>query len=84
MKRASKLPTDAAPEPVAKGGKLTITGKLSRANWETLKYQAFAGQTVKLQYRKAGSAHYSTVKRRSGPEVAMLSERTDAVDAPQR
>ncbi|WP_324789326.1 hypothetical protein [Streptomyces sp. H51] len=62
VKRASKLTTDAAPEPVAKGAKLTVTGKLSRANWETLKYQGFAGQDVKLQYRKAGAAHYSTVK----------------------
>ncbi|MFJ6565559.1 hypothetical protein ACIQMV_38115 [Streptomyces sp. NPDC091412] len=62
VKRASRLTTDAAPERVAKGAKLTITGKLSRANWETLKYQGFAGQVVKLQYRKAGATHYSTVK----------------------
>ncbi|MEV4445847.1 hypothetical protein AB0K24_10370 [Streptomyces mirabilis] len=32
VKRASKLTTDASPEPVAKGAKLTVTGKLSRAN----------------------------------------------------
>lgn len=62
MKRASKLTTDATPEPVAKGASLTITGKLSRANWEDLKYHGYTGQTVKLQYRKAGTAHYSTVK----------------------
>lgn len=35
MKRASKLTTDATPEPVAKGATLTMSGKLSRANWET-------------------------------------------------
>ncbi|MGW1396520.1 hypothetical protein ACWD6Q_33210 [Streptomyces nigra] len=62
MKRASKLTTDATPEPVAKGASLTIKGKLSRANWEDLKYHGFTGQTVKLQYRKAGAEHYSTVK----------------------
>jgi len=62
MRRASKLTADASPEPVAKGAKLTVTGKLSRANWEDLKYYGFTGQDVKLQFKKAGAAHYSTVK----------------------
>lgn len=62
VKRASKLTTDASPEPVAKGAKLTVTGKLSRANWEDLAYHGFTGQQVKLQFKKAGAAHYSTVK----------------------
>ncbi|MFE5374242.1 hypothetical protein [Streptomyces mirabilis] len=62
VKRASKLTTDASSEPVAKGAKLTATGKLSRANWEDLAHHGFAGQQVKLQFEKAGTAHYSTVK----------------------
>ncbi|MFF2217023.1 hypothetical protein [Streptomyces antibioticus] len=81
VKRASKLTTDAAPEPVAKGAKLTITGKLSRANWETLKYQGFAGQTVKLQYRKAGSAHYSTVKTVKTGSSGQLSTKVTVTSA---
>ncbi|WP_369197849.1 hypothetical protein [Streptomyces djakartensis] len=62
MKRASKLTTDASPEPVAKGAALTVTGKLSRANWEDLKYHGYTGQNVQLQFKKAGAARYSTVK----------------------
>ncbi|MCT9077659.1 hypothetical protein [Streptomyces fulvoviolaceus] len=62
VKRASRLTTDATPEPVAKGAKLTINGKLTRANWENLEYHGFTGQTAKLQFRPAGGAHYSTVK----------------------
>ncbi|MER5433084.1 hypothetical protein [Streptomyces sp. NPDC002588] len=62
VKRASKLTTVITPTKVTKGTKLTVTGKLSRANWEDLKYHGFTGQQVRLQFRKAGTAHYSTVK----------------------
>lgn len=61
VKRAATLTTDATPEPVKKGGTLTVTGKLSRANWTDLKYHAFTKQVVKLQYKKPGGA-YSTVR----------------------
>ncbi|MFJ7198828.1 MULTISPECIES: hypothetical protein [unclassified Streptomyces] len=61
VKRAATLTTDASPEPVRKGGTLTVTGKLSRANWTDLKYHAFTKQVVKLQYKKPGG-RYSTVK----------------------
>ncbi|MFE7934712.1 hypothetical protein ACFU6S_39555 [Streptomyces sp. NPDC057456] len=81
VKRASSLTTDAAPEPVVKGGKLTITGKLSRANWETLKYQGFAGQDVKLQYRKAGAAHYSTIKTVKTGSSGQLSTKVTVTSA---
>ncbi|WP_335933844.1 DUF5707 domain-containing protein [Streptomyces sp. PTD5-9] len=62
VQRASKLTVDAAPEPVKKGKTLTVKGKLSRANWETFKYQGYAGQPVKLQFRKKNSKTYTTVK----------------------
>ncbi|MFD5520712.1 hypothetical protein [Streptomyces sp. NPDC127066] len=62
VKRAAQLTTVIAPEEVTKGAKVTITGKLSRANWEDLKYHGFTGQQVKLQFRKKGAAHYGTVK----------------------
>ncbi|MEV8453320.1 hypothetical protein AB0467_11210 [Streptomyces sp. NPDC052095] len=61
VKRAATLTTDATPEPVRKGGTLTVTGKLSRANWTDLKYHAYTRQVVKLQYKKPGG-RYSTVK----------------------
>jgi hypothetical protein len=81
MKRASKLTTNAAPEPVAKGAQLTVTGKLSRANWEDLKYHGFAGQEVKLQFRKSGAAHYSTVKIVKTGDVGKLSTKVTATAA---
>jgi hypothetical protein len=62
VQRASKLTVNAGPEPVAKGKKLTVTGKLSRANWETHDYRGYTNQPVKLQFRKAGTSTYTTVK----------------------
>ncbi|MGW0879743.1 calcium-binding protein [Streptomyces sp. NPDC002671] len=62
LQRQAKLTVDAGPEPVAKGGTLTVTGKLTRANWDTLDYRAYTGQPVRLQFRKAGTTTYTTVK----------------------
>ncbi|WP_432043640.1 hypothetical protein [Streptomyces cadmiisoli] len=81
MKRASKLTTDATPEPVAKGAQLTVTGKLSRANWEDLAYHGLAGQDVKLQFKKAGAAHYSTVKTVKTGQAGKLSTKVTAASA---
>jgi hypothetical protein len=81
VKRASKLTTDATPEPVAKGAKLTINGKLSRANWEDLKYHGFTGQEVKLQYRPAGAAHYGTVKTVKTGAAGKLSTKVTVTSA---
>lgn len=61
--RDATLTANAAPEPVAKGKTLTITGKLSRVDWETRGgYHGYAGQAVKLQFRKKGTSTYTTVK----------------------
>ena len=62
MKRAAKLTADASPEPVAAGKTITIKGTLSRANWNNGTYGGYTGQSVKLQFRKAGTTTYSTVK----------------------
>ncbi|GGM03184.1 hypothetical protein GCM10010129_53200 [Streptomyces fumigatiscleroticus] len=62
VQRASQLTVNASPEPVKKGKTLTVTGKLSRANWEDGKYHGYTGQSVKLQFRKKSSNTYSTVK----------------------
>ena len=62
VQRASKLTVDASPEPVKKGKTITVTGKLSRANWEDNLYHGYANQPVKLQFRKKGSSTYTTVK----------------------
>ncbi|MFJ7149476.1 hypothetical protein ACIQVT_14920 [Streptomyces sp. NPDC100445] len=62
VQRYSKLTVDAGPEPVGKGKTLTVTGKLSRANWEDNQYHGYTNQPVKLQFRKAGSTTYTTLK----------------------
>ncbi|MFD8222836.1 calcium-binding protein [Streptomyces massasporeus] len=62
LQRHSQLTVNAGPEPIAKGRTLTITGKLSRANWDTLDYRGYTNQPVKLQFRKAGTTTYTTVK----------------------
>ncbi|MEV5198891.1 hypothetical protein [Streptomyces sp. NPDC053720] len=62
VQRFSKLTVNAAPEPVKKGGTITVTGKLSRANFDDLAYHGYATQSVKLQFRKKTSSTYSTVK----------------------
>ncbi|GCB47876.1 calcium-binding protein [Streptomyces sp. NL15-2K] len=62
VQRHSTLTVNASPEPVKKGKAITVTGKLSRANWEDNKYHGYTNQPVKLQFRKKGSNTYTTVK----------------------
>lgn len=81
VKRAAQLTTDATPEPVAKGARLTVKGKLSRANWEDLKYHGYPGQSVRLQFRAAGAAHYRTVKTVKTDNVGRLSTKVTATAA---
>ncbi|MGP3978635.1 DUF5707 domain-containing protein [Streptomyces sp. 8N114] len=62
MKRYSKLTVNASPEPVKKGKTLTITGSLTRANWDTSKYAGYTKQAVKLESRPASGGSYVTGK----------------------
>ncbi|MFC9911552.1 calcium-binding protein [Streptomyces sp. NPDC059862] len=63
VQRLSKLTVNASPEPVAKGKTITVTGSLTRANWETGSYSGLpSGQSVALQFRKAGTTNYTNVK----------------------
>ncbi|MFD8964038.1 hypothetical protein ACFV0C_03370 [Streptomyces sp. NPDC059568] len=45
-----------------KGRTLTVTGKLTRADWNTNKYANYASQPVRLEFRKKDSSAYSMVK----------------------
>ncbi|PTH88199.1 hypothetical protein C9J60_15170 [Streptomyces sp. A244] len=63
LKRAAKVTTNATPEPATKGKPITVTGKLTRANWSTKKYDAYSGRTVSLQFRAKGTDTYKTVKK---------------------
>ncbi|MEI5522304.1 DUF5707 domain-containing protein [Streptomyces brasiliscabiei] len=63
IQRQTKLTgANASPEPVKKGKTITVTSKLTRANWDTEKFPAYGGQSVKLQFKKAGTSVYKDVK----------------------
>jgi hypothetical protein len=62
VQRLSKLTVNASPEPVAKNKTITVTGKLSRANWDRGTYNGYVEQPVQLQFRKKDSTTYTTVK----------------------
>ncbi|MFE1949436.1 calcium-binding protein [Streptomyces sp. NPDC059524] len=63
VKRASHFASfNASPEPVAKGKPITLSGGLSRISWTYLKYYGYAAQPVQVQFKKAGSSSYTTVK----------------------
>ncbi|MFD9902954.1 calcium-binding protein [Streptomyces sp. NPDC059063] len=62
VQRAAKLTANAAPEPIKKGKTLTITGALTRANWETHKYAAYGNQSATLEFKKKGATAYTAVK----------------------
>lgn len=63
LKRAAKATANASPEPVTKGKSITVTGKLTRANWSTKKYDVYSGRTVSLQFRAKGADTFKTVKK---------------------
>ncbi|MFI9766885.1 hypothetical protein ACIHJG_08500 [Streptomyces sp. NPDC052415] len=62
VKRMARATVNASPEPVAKGKALTVTGKLTRADWVRHAYVGYGGKSDKLQFRKAGTRTYNTVK----------------------
>jgi hypothetical protein len=78
LQRLSQLTVNAAPEPVKKGKTITVTGKLARANWETGKYAGYAGQPVKLQFRKKNSSTYTTLKTIKTDSTGNLKTTTTA------
>ncbi|MER6155137.1 hypothetical protein ABT147_06255 [Streptomyces sp. NPDC001868] len=63
LKRAARATVGATPETVTKGKKVTVTGKLTRANWSTKKYGGYSGRTVSLQYRASDATSFKTVKK---------------------
>lgn len=62
VKRYARATVNASPEPVKKGRTITVTGGLTRADWESGTYTGYRGQSVQLQFRKKGSSTYTTLK----------------------
>ncbi|MEW1723706.1 calcium-binding protein [Streptomyces sp. NPDC093109] len=81
LQRQSRLTVSATPKPVKKGKTLTVTGKLSRANWDAKKYAGYAGQSVKLQFRKKGTDTYTTIKTVKGSSTGALKTTTTKTTA---
>ncbi|MFF8478945.1 calcium-binding protein [Streptomyces sp. NPDC015414] len=79
LKRAARLTVNASPEPVAKGARITVTGKLVRANWDTYRYAGYAGQAVKLQFRPKSSSTYTTVATVNTSDTGTLRTTVKAV-----
>ncbi|WP_240957324.1 hypothetical protein [Streptomyces chilikensis] len=64
LQRASRIQDhNASPEPVAKGGTITVKGTVQRANWTAHRYDNYGGRLVSLQFKPAGSSTYTTVKK---------------------
>ncbi|MGW0766762.1 calcium-binding protein [Streptomyces sp. NPDC002676] len=78
LQRSSKLTANASPEPVAKGRTITVTGSLTRANWETLRYGAYGSQPVKLQYLKKGTTTWTTLKTVTSSSTGYVKATTTA------
>ncbi|MGW1542546.1 hypothetical protein ACWCPM_20305 [Streptomyces sp. NPDC002309] len=76
--RRGTLSVNAGPEPVAKGKPITVTGKLARANWERRTYAGYTDQPVKLQFRKAGTSTYTTLKTVRTNSTGNLSTKVTA------
>ncbi|ANW18928.1 hypothetical protein [Streptomyces clavuligerus] len=72
VQRDSRLTVDAAPEPVKKNANLTVTGALTRANWDVDRYTGYSAQPVKLQYRAKDAKTYTTVKTVTTDSVGKL------------
>ncbi|WAZ25663.1 calcium-binding protein [Streptomyces cinnabarinus] len=62
-RHATLVAAQATPEPVGKGDKLTVTGWLRRADWDTNVWDDYAGKSVALQFRKSGTDTFTTVKK---------------------
>ncbi|MFK0279764.1 hypothetical protein ACIQVL_04705 [Streptomyces sp. NPDC090499] len=78
VKRLAEVTVNASPEPVKKGRTVTVTGRLSRANWESGSYTGYQGQPVRLQFRKKGSSTYTTLKTVTSGSAGALRTTTRA------
>jgi hypothetical protein len=79
IKRYAKVTVNASPEPVKKGRTITVTGKLTRANWGSGTYTGYEDRSVRLQFRKKGSAAYTTLKTVTSGSKGTLKTTTKAV-----
>ncbi|MGQ4489345.1 hypothetical protein LRE75_05935 [Streptomyces sp. 372A] len=81
VQRATRVTVNAAPEPVITGRTITVTGKVTRANWDTHTYQGYAGRTVSLQFKADGASSYTTVKKVTSGSTGALRTTVKAAES---
>ncbi|MFI9153035.1 hypothetical protein [Streptomyces sp. NPDC053367] len=62
VKRSARVTVNASPEPAVKGRPITVTGKITRADWALDRYVNYGGKQATLQFRKAGTTTYKAVR----------------------
>lgn len=62
LRRSTQVTTNAAPEPIKKERTLTVTGNVTRANWDTGRYSAYAHHQVELQFSPVPHGDYVKLK----------------------
>ncbi|MEU0949978.1 hypothetical protein ABZ379_46090 [Streptomyces canus] len=78
VQRSANVTVNASPEPVKAGRTITVTGKLTRANWESGTYTGYQDRPVQLQFRKKGSTTYPTLKTITSGSNGTLTTTTKA------
>lgn len=85
FKQATMLSTDATPEPVVRGGALSITGLLRRADWDSWTYKPFANQQVRLQWIGRGDTVWNnSMTEKSDAAGKIKSSGIGTMDASHR
>ena len=76
--RAARLTANAGPEPVRKGGTITVEGLLTRASWHTHSYRGVRRATVALEARRPQDASYVPLRQVTSDAEGRLKVRVTA------
>lgn len=66
---------NASPEPVRKGGTVTVKGTLVRADWDDNAYRVYGKQKAKVQFRGNGQKSWKTVATTTVDKTGRVSKR---------
>lgn len=77
---ARAINNNASPEPINKGGTLTISADLQRANWDGAYYEAVAYAPMELQYRTASGSYRTVTTVKTNARGQVSTRRTQNED----
>jgi len=75
---------DAGPEPVRRGQKITIKGRLRVVDWTKDTYVGYAGRLVSVQFRTANSAYRQIRVAKTGADGSLTTTVTASADGSWR